>query len=216
MINIRSYKTFLEYFLKINYSGFGDIYFEHLLKMFRHSEKADYLIQPWRRDFEGSRDSLIVKMEKDPELGPWVNRYTHLRGGVDDEIAVQLFCDEDYNVKNTEETFNTDNWIRILTIAAILQEYDEQHEAAANTPDKDEDNELLMRLALYFKDEATASRFLKSVRQLDDKEIITLVKKYNSAGLCSDTSKALWRILHDANLYKTGYSNWNAQLLKQK
>ena len=44
------------------------------------------------------------------------------------------FCDDDYKIKNIEETFNTDNWIRLLTIAAVLQEYDEQHAQPAKKP----------------------------------------------------------------------------------
>ena len=50
---------------------------------------------------------------------------------------------------------------------------------------------------------------------MNDKEIITLVKKYRDVGLCTDTSKNLWKVLHDAKLYKPIYTNWNAQLNKR-
>ena len=188
--------------------------FPKLLAMFRQSEKArtDY-IEPWRHDFRGTRDSLIAKMEKDPKLGPWVNRYDHLSKNRD--VISQLF----YSNKefNKEEYYNTGNWLSILTVAAVLQEYDEQHgvsSPAAAASDKDDDEDLLLRLSLYFKDEATAMRFLSSARQMNDKEIIALVKSYQRNRLCLDASINLWRVLHDANLFKTKYNNWNAQLNK--
>ena len=195
---------------------FRIIQFYILLPLFRQSERGESYIRPWRRDFDGSRDSLIVKMEKDPELGPWVNRYTHLRVESVDNATNQLFWDDGGYVKNEEEALNTDNWIRLLTIAAVLQEYDEQHQATteAGDDDDDEDEPLLLKLSLYFKDEDTAQRFLKSVKDMNDTEIITLVKKYRKAGLCTDTSKALWRVLHDAKLYAAKYSNWNGLLNK--
>jgi hypothetical protein len=79
---------------------------------------------------------------------------------------------------------------------------------------KGKDDVLLLRLSLFFKDENTSVRFVNSIKDMDDKEIITLLKKYRDAGLCSDTSKSLWRELNKAGFYKTGYTNWNAQLNK--
>lgn len=79
---------------------------------------------------------------------------------------------------------------------------------------KSKDDVLLLKLSLFFKDENSSVRFVNSISDMDDKEIITLLKKYRDAGLCSDTSKALWRELNKAGLYKTGYTNWNAQLNK--
>jgi hypothetical protein len=190
----------------------GDSHFEILLSSFRQSEKGQNFIKPWKRDFMGSRDSLIVKLEKDPDLGQWVNRYTHRRE--DKSIIEHLFCDDNGFAKNEEEAYNTDNWIRILTIAAVLQEYDEQEDAVVADV-SDEDDTILLKLSPYFKDEATVKRFLNSVRLLNDKEIIALVKKYRDAGLCTDASKGLWKVLHDAKLYKPLYTNWNAQLNKR-
>ena len=86
---------------------------------------------------EGSRDSLIANMEKDMDLGPWVNRYTHPKE--DKDILFHLFLDDNMLLRNEEEMFNTDNWIRILTIAAILQEYDERQAASAEASAKEED-----------------------------------------------------------------------------
>ena len=80
-------------------------------------------------------------------------------------------------------------------------------------PEKEADDELLLKLSLYFKDDDIARRFLKSVRDMKaDTEIITLVKKHRDAKTCTDTSKKLWKILHDANIYKAKYRNWMDQL----
>jgi hypothetical protein len=190
------------------------IRFPKLLAMFRQSQLAQTdFIEPWRHDFGGTRDSLISRMERDPELGPWVNRYIHCRA--DKDIIEHLFLDERDMIKNKEEVFNTDNWIRLLTIAAVLQEYDEHQKAPDSSEEKEEEKGediLLLKLSLYFKDEETVRRFLKSVRQMNNTEITTLVSNYHKAGLCTDVSKNLWKVLHDAGLYKPGYTNWNAQV----
>ena len=211
--------NFLENYRNI-FINFTDLHvsdsdFEILLTSFRQSEKGQNFIKPWRRDFVGSRDSLIVKMEKDPELGRWVNRYTHRRE--DKSIIEHLFCNENGVAKNEKEAYNTDNWIRVLIIAAVLQEYDEQQQATTEIGEDDDekDETILLKLSPYFKDEVTATRFLNSVRLMNDKEIIALVKKYRDTGLCTDTSKSLWKVLHDAKLYKPLYTNWNAQLNKR-
>lgn len=190
--------------------------FEDLTAEFRQSEKGQVFINPWRIEFSGTRDNLISRMEKDPELGPWVNRYTHRRE--DKDMIQHLFITDldffkngDDLFKNKEELFNTENWIRLLTIAAILQEYDE-HQNATDSENNEEEDILLLKLSLYFKDEDTARRFLKSIRQMNSTEITTLVNKYHKASLCTDTSKNLWKVLHDAGLYKPGYTNWNAQV----
>ena len=47
---------------------------------------------------------------------------------------------------------------------------------------------------------------------MDDTEIVRLVRKYSDSRLCKDTSKALWKLLSEAGLYKTGYPNWNKQM----
>ena len=194
---------------------FFDIYgyhidFPELLEWFRKSEKAQKeYIEPWRKDFGGTRDSLIAKMEKDPKLGPWVNRYDHLTK--DKPVHYQLFYSGKrlFETVDKEACYNTDNWISILTVAAVLQEYDEQK----NQPVLDEES-LVDKLSLYFKDEDAAQRFLNKIQGMKDKEIIIKVKKEYDAGLCIDKSINLWRLLHEAELYTATFSNWNKQLNK--
>lgn len=189
--------------------------FPKLLALFRQSKKAQAeCIEPWRHDFEGTRDSLIAKMEKDPKLGPWVYRYDHL--SKDKDVRYQLFYSDknhDFPV-NEEACYNTDNWLSILTIAAVLQEYDEQYAASAETSDKEET--LLLRLSLYFKDENITKRFLESVRKMKtDDEVITLVKKYSHPSLYYGKSKKLWYLLYNEKLYTKTYNNWCDQLKKR-
>lgn len=74
---------------------------------------------------------------------------------------------------------------------------------------KDENHELVQKLSPYFTDEDAIRRFLEKVDGMSDKEIATMVKKFKKANLCTDTSKALWRVLHEADLFKTDYPNWN-------
>ena len=188
------------------------IEFPKLLALFRKSEKAQAeYIEPWRHDFGGTRDSLIAKMEKDPKLGPWVNRYDHL--SKDKGVRQQLFCsDKDPDLPiNEEECYNTNNWLSILTIAAVLQEYDELHPAGDSKP---YDEEVLVdRLSVYFTSEDQARRFMNAAKQMkSDKEIVALVKKKWNDGVCTNKSIDLWRLLHDAGLYTAGYGNWNKQL----
>ena len=186
--------------------------FGPLLTSFRQSEKGKNLIKPWKRDFEDSRDSLIAKMEKDPELGPWVNKYTHLRE--DEDVIAQLFCDDLGYFERNEESCNTDNWIRIFTIAAVLEEYDEHQADTAEASAKEEDT--LLRLSLYIK-ENQAEKFLKSAHKMKtDKEIIALVSNYYENHLIAGASTDLWKVLYDAKLYSRKYSNWRDQLNKSQ
>ena len=205
---LENYEMLLSFF--IDERTFGLLDFENMLLSFRQSEKGENLIKPWRRDMEGTRDSLIAKMEKDLDLGPWVNRYTHPKG--DKDILFHLFLDDNMLLRNEEEMFNTDNWIRILTIAAVLQEYDERQAASVEASAKEEDT--LLRLSLYIK-ENLAGKFLESAYKMKtNKEIIALVRKYYDENLITGDSTDLWAVLHDANLYKKTYKNWRDQLNK--
>lgn len=81
--------------------------------------------------------------------------------------------------------------------------------------EKDEDCELLIRLSVHFINDNAARRFLYAIRtSVNDKQTISILKSYKEKKLCKDTSKDLWRVLHDVGLYKAGYTNWNAQLNK--
>lgn len=99
--------------------------FPNLLNQFRKSEKGLELIKAWRRDFDGTRDNLLDKMEKLPELSPWVHRYHHLQD--DEEIIEKLFHDEEGCwLVDEKEYYSTKNWISILKVATLIQEFDER------------------------------------------------------------------------------------------
>ena len=199
------------------YCIFGDFFdFPKLLAMFRQSEKAqsDY-IEPWRHDFGGTRDSLIAKMEKDPKLSLWVHRYDHL--SKEKSVPLQLFFDEKKYIDpvNKEECYNTDNWLSILTVAAVLQEYDEKHGIPAPTvikPNLVNDEIFLTKLSIFIPNEVVAKRFVEAVSTMNDRGTLALVKRYQKNGFCVDTTKALYDLLYEAGLYTAGYSNWSAQI----
>ncbi len=109
--------------------------FPILLEQFRNSEKGQIVIKSWERDFNGSRDSLIAKMEKIPELQPWVHRCLHLH---DEAHAIeQLFYDEYMvGIVNEEEYYNTNNWIIIIKIVTILKEYDARQKKTVSKGNK--------------------------------------------------------------------------------
>jgi hypothetical protein len=207
---IDNYAGILMFF--IDERCFSFLSFEDMLSAFRDSEKGENLIKPWRCDLEGTRDSLIAKMEKDLDLGPWVNRYTHSKEA--ENILHHLFFDDRQVLRSEEEMFNTDNWIRIFTIAAVLEEYDEHQADTAEASAKEEDT--LLRLSLYIK-ENQAEKFLKSAHKMKtDKEIIALVSNYYENHLIAGASTDLWKVLYDAKLYSRKYSNWRDQLNKSQ
>lgn len=199
------------------YSIFADFFdFPKLLAMFRQSEKcqSDY-IEPWRHDFGGSRDSLIAKMEKDPKLRPWVHRYDHL--SKKRSVPYQLFYDEKdlFDPVDKDECYNTDNWLSILTIAAVLQEYDEQHGMSTpivTKPNLVDDEIFLTKLSIFIPNEVVAKKFVKAASDMNNRGTLALVKHYQKNGFCVDTTKALYDLLYEAGLYTAGYSNWSAQI----
>ena len=136
-----------KYWLFLMYVYRNPIRFPKLLAMFRQSELAQTeFIEPWRHDFGGTRDSLIAKMEKDPKLAPWVNKYDHLLKHR--TVTMQLFYIPHRPLAESidkEACYNTDNWLSILTIAAVLQEYDELHQAESEA-DEDCDEDILVKL----------------------------------------------------------------------
>ena len=207
--NIHELTRHYRFYLWSIYGKFTD--FSRLLEQFceSHIAQTEY-IEPWRHDFGGTRDSLIAKMEKDPRLGPWVNRYDHLPKVED--ICNQLFFDDKdaSSPANEEECYNTANWISILTVAAVLQEYDELHPTVNGEPYDEE--VLLEKLSVFFTSDDHARRFLNAVKQMSDKEIVALVNKKYEDGVCTNKKKALWQVLFDAGLYTAKYGNWNKML----
>ncbi|MBR0265140.1 MAG: hypothetical protein IJQ60_14825 [Prevotella sp.] len=80
--------------------------------------------------------------------------------------------------------------------------------------DKKEDEVLVSKLCVYFKNEIMAHRFLNAIHNMTDVEIIAILKNYINDGFCKGAPKGLWRVLYNAGRYKSKYSNWHAQLSK--
>lgn len=156
--------------------------FHEMLKLYRQSEKGQAYIQPWRRDFEGTRDSLILKMEKDPNLGPWVNKCTHLRE--DEDPVFQLFCDEQGFVTDKEERCNVDNWLSILTVSAVLLEYDEYQSAKAENEKKPRRNRPIKTFREFVKDPERTEEVVRKLHRL-------IGNKTNTPAL-NVITKAVW------------------------
>lgn len=101
-------------------------------------------------------------------------------------------------------------------VRALMEKYMDYLEKcleAYQASSTDEEKEkLLDKIYIYFKDEETAKRFLDSIKKMDDTEIVRLVRKYSDSGLCTDTSKSLWKLLSEGGFYKSGYPNWNKQM----
>ncbi|MDO4819312.1 MAG: hypothetical protein Q3994_02920 [Prevotella sp.] len=78
--------------------------------------------------------------------------------------------------------------------------------------------DLVNRLkTVFYNDEKEAVDFLKKITGLRDTDIVALVARLVEERKISDVScrKPLWRILHDAGIYKAGDKNWFAMLNKQ-
>ena len=85
---------------------------------------------------------------------------------------------------------------------------DEAAKKSREQREREMDEERLDKLELYFVDRETASRFLKKAREMENTEIIMMVKKYEEKKLCKSHSKGLWELLYP-DIYKSGYKAWN-------
>ena len=155
--------------------------FPFLLEQFRESENAQELIKAWEREFNGSRDSLIAKMEKDLELNKWVHRYLHLQDRK--EIVEKLFLDEDGCwLVDDKEYYNTRNWINILKVATLLQEYDERQNCSVTKPKKN--TKRIKSFREFIKDAGQTEEIISKLHRL-------IGNKTNSDAL-KIIAKAMW------------------------
>ncbi len=172
--------------------------FISLLEKFAKSEKGLKLVQCWEHELNKTREELIASLERDENYRPWVFQYCHLSDKND--IIHELFTDgESSNGIDEEKLNNTSNWINILSIATILQEYDKRQE-------------IIDQLKPYFLNNETETRsFYEMIKGAEPLMITTLVKKLVEDGIISDKSKRLYDILNKNGLYAPSYQNWNSQ-----
>ena len=172
--------------------------FPSLLDKFANSEKGCKLVQGWEHELNKTREELIACLERDKNYKPWVYPYCHLSDKND--IIHELFTDEASSKEIDEEKLNnTDNWINILSIATILQEYDKRQEIIGQLK------------PCFFNDEKETRSFYERIKGAEPKMITALVKKLVKDGIISDKSKKLHEILHKNGLYAPSYQNWNDQ-----
>ena len=127
---------------------------------------------------------------------------------------------ESFLNKKSEALFDYITEYDALKIRPVMENYIKYLNkclAAYQALSTDEDMvELIDKIFIYFKDEETTKRFLKKMQALDkDEDKIELVKKFKESNLCRNTSKGLWKVLHEAKLYGKGYTNWNQMLNKK-
>ena len=200
-----------------------DLDFNYLLIEFRKSNRWRSLEKAWTPEMEASRDRLVDQLEKDPKLGLWVYRYLHLRDN--ENIITQLFYDENTGeIIDKEKCYNTDNWISILTIAAILQVYDEfnKHNNAAVTnnykpvksfqefiKDAHRTEEIIEKLHRLIgnKTNTEALRIITKAMWIDwiDRPSATSIKNEFPTITCSETIFS--RCLNEAKPHKGGKIN---------
>lgn len=78
-----------------------------------------------------------------------------------------------------------------------------------------EEKEIIGELkTVFWGDEEEATKFLRSIQNMKDKEITQLVRKLVDERKISDKScnRPLWTILNKHKLYSATESNWNSQL----
>jgi len=97
-------------------------------------------------------------------------------------------------------------WINASKIDRLDEEQMKSIEEAIR---KEDEENIINKLFIYFKDEDTAKRFLKQVIGKKDSEICDTIKKYAAPRLCINTSKDLWRVLYEVGIFKTDYPNYN-------
>ena len=83
--------------------------------------------------------------------------------------------------------------------------------------DAEQDNDLLSNLSpIFYNDENKVKEFLRIIRGMKDNEITDLVNKWVEDKQISDFAYsrkgALWKLLHEAGLYKSTPQNWNRRV----
>ena len=120
---------------------------------------------------------------------------------------------EDANQELEDTTRKLEDTIRELE--EVRQELSELQELAGGGDDGVEDEEVLVdRLSQYFTNENAAKRFLAAIRGRSDAEVARTANKCWRSGAILKTARKthLWRVLHEAKLYRALESNWNAMV----
>ncbi len=171
--------------------------FTSLLAKFVNSERGRKIVKGWEHELNGTREDLIVSLEREKKYQPWVRQYCHLSDK--NNIIHELFADNDCSLDiDYKKLNNTDNWINILSIAAILQEYDKLQI-------------IVNALKPFFNNEMNAKSFYERIKGAEPKTITALVKKLAKDNIISDKGKSLYTVLHNNDLYAPTYQNWNEQ-----
>ena len=89
--------------------------FTFLLGEFRQCEYAQKVLKAWEREMDKPQERLYAQLEKNPDFAPWVNAY--LYSSDKDKIIDAVYPGD-------KKQDNTKNWIKILSLAVVLEEYE--------------------------------------------------------------------------------------------
>lgn len=174
--------------------------FDSLLDKFVRSERGKMIVQGWEHELNQTREKIIESLEREEKYRPWVYKYCHLADK--HNIIHELFGNEESTIEIDEDKLNnTDNWISILSIAAILQEHNKRQE-------------IINQLKPFFYNEENNVRdFYERIKNSKPQMVTKIVKQFNNVGKLSDKSKMLYNILYKNGLYSLTYQNWHNQTL---
>lgn len=172
--------------------------FNSLFDKFTCSEKGKMIVQGWEHELNQTREKLVESLEREEKYRPWVHKYCHLADKKN--IIHELFTSSESAIENDEDKLNnTDNWISILSIAAIIQEHDKRQKVI---------NKLK---PFFYNDENYVRDFYERIKNAEPKMVTTIVKRFHEEGKLLDKSKSLYDILNSSGLYPLTYQNWNSQ-----
>lgn len=172
-----------------------------LIDELTHSEYGEFRLGGWRKDMNVSKEVFINKLETDNELKPLVRDVVAVLEGK--RSVRSLFNDGSFPPQvDISKCSNLLNWINIIVIAALLNEYEEKQK-------------IVNQLKPYFyNDEDKARKFYGQIDGLEPTMITSFVMKLVKYEHYPEVlkSKSFWQVLHNNKLYPNSYPNWNDQL----
>lgn len=176
-------------------------YFDAFLEDFRKSQYGEHVLSSWRKDFDVSREELLLRLKEIKYFRPWVEKSKLLYEGKIEKR--DLFVDKSIlGIRHNPERNKTNSWLSIFSIMCILKEYDLNQE-------------IVHKLKPFFYNNEDESRnFIKYIRGLEPLMITAYVKQLVSDNKIPKAlkGKKLYDVLYDNNLYGLSYQNWSSQV----
>lgn len=172
-----------------------------LVDEMKRSEYGENRIKGWRKDMNLSKEDFIEKLESVPEMKPWVKSVVAVLE--EKQFIRSLFSKENtpYEI-DLEKCSNVRNWMTVILIVALLQEYEKEQEVVQEI------------LPFFYMGEKDARDFLNRIRGAEPQMITALVKKLVDKDKMPDAlkTKSFYSVLKKHGLYTKSYENWNQQV----